>query len=52
MAKRTVPPNVNGKRKHGQPIGSVRKKAKYLPAAYQSAIESRIGFSLVFSLFY
>ena len=29
MAKRTAPPNVNGKRKRGQPVGSVRKKAKH-----------------------
>ena len=29
MAKRTTPPNVNGKRKCGRPVGSVRKKAKH-----------------------
>ena len=29
MAKRTAPPNVNGKRKRGRPVGSVRKKAKH-----------------------
>ena len=29
IAKCTALPNINGKRKHGQPVGSVRKKAKY-----------------------
>ena len=29
MAKRTASPNVNGKRKRGRPVGSVRKKAKH-----------------------
>ena len=29
MAKRTAPPNVNGKRKRGRPVGSVQKKAKH-----------------------
>ena len=29
IAKRTAPPNVNGKRKHGRLIGSVRKKVKH-----------------------
>ena len=29
IAKCTTPPNVNGKQKRGQPIGSVRKKAKH-----------------------
>ena len=29
MAKRTAPPNVNGKRKRGRPVGNVRKKAKH-----------------------
>ena len=29
IAKRTVPLNVNGKRKRGRPVGSVRKKAKH-----------------------
>ena len=29
MAKHTTPTNVNGKRKHDQPIGSMRKKAKH-----------------------
>ena len=29
IAKRTAPPNVNGKRKRGQPVGSMRKKAKH-----------------------
>ena len=29
MAKRTAPPNVNGKQKRGRPVGSMRKKAKH-----------------------
>ena len=29
MAKRTAPPNINGKRKCSRPVGSVRKKAKH-----------------------
>ena len=29
MAKRIALPNVNGKRKRGRPVDSVRKKAKY-----------------------
>ena len=34
MAKRNAPPNVNGKRKRGRPVGSVWKKVKHQPAAY------------------
>ena len=34
MAKRTTLPNINSKQKCGQPIGSVRKKAKHQLAAY------------------
>ena len=29
MVKRTAPPNINGKRKRGWPVGSVQKKAKH-----------------------
>ena len=29
MAKHTALPNINSKRKGGQPVNSVRKKAKY-----------------------
>ena len=29
MAKRTAPPNINGKRKRGQSVGSMQKKAKH-----------------------
>ena len=29
MAKHIAPPNINGKRKRGRPVGSVRKKEKY-----------------------
>ena len=34
MAKHTASPNVNDKRKCGQPISSMQKKAKHKPATY------------------
>ena len=48
MAKHIALLNVNRKWKHGQPFGSIQKKAKYQFTTYQSAIEHRIGFFLVF----